>query len=113
MQKCQLMKYKDTHRPQSTARRLSVPWTSSIQPQQLQVCPSFLQVWPVHWLSARETRWSTLAWAVFTSERREQDRYIKTQTKARLAPAEGYGTPPLGKAKYNNTSYPLRCFSSL
>lgn len=111
VQKCQLVKYKDTHRPQSAGHRLSVPWASSIQPQQLQVCPSFLQVWPVPWLSARETRWSSLAWAVFTSERREQDRYIKTQTKAWLAQTdEGYRTPPLCKAKCNNTSHPLRCF---
>lgn len=79
VQKCKLVKGKDAPRPQSTEHRLSVPWASSIQPQQLQVCPSFLQVWPAPWLSARETRWSTLAWAVFTSERREQDRYMKAQ----------------------------------
>lgn len=108
-QKRHLVKCKDSQRPQSTGHRLSVPWASSIRPQQLQVCPSFPQVWPVPWLSARETRWSTQAWTVFTSGRREQDRYTKTQTKAWLAQTEGDGTPPLRKAKCNNTSHPLRC----
>lgn len=87
-QKCQIVKYKDTHRPRSTGYRPSVPWASYIQPRQLRACPSFLQVWPVPGAGARGKRWSTLAWTVFLLRRREQDRYIKAKTKAWLPQAE-------------------------